>query len=584
MARGKRTRATARGEGVGSYSYTTAPDTWEWSDAVYAIHGFRRGEVVPTLSLLLAHAQAGDRGQVNALIESCLRDGQLFSFLYRLIDAGGTLRWALIAGEGLFGAEHDVSGLRGYVVDLTEPQARARSQELATAMRRAVASRATIEQAKGALMLAYGLDAGAAFALLSWQSQHANVKLRDLAERLVAAVTGDSLAPASLRQQLDEIIYGLPAAMPDTAPAPDTAVGAMSVPGGGETDGSRPDLLQISQETREGAILLTLAGEVDMATGPRLDKYLAGAVSAAVPPANVVIDLSSVRHLGSVGVSLLASYHRRCRAAGTPLLIVSGERPAARIPATGTGFDIFPRLSDALATLSGDTPHRRSISAHGQISAKRRALCLPDAPIHCMLSVLLNLPRLLEGAGRLGRGGRNACEDCFCRGAARCYLRRFGDACQPNVGGRKAGGSAGAQPRVRRILRERCELPFRPGPGHPSARGEFLERDRSFPAVGSVAVQSPGARPWPGPPQRERAFLAGGHRVQREDQDLGLWHRRAEAAALPGPAPRVAKRVGELRARQEREAQHLLRRIDRVRSVRRAARRRGEALALDTAR
>jgi hypothetical protein len=105
-----------------------------------------------------------------------------------------------------------VTGIRGYLIDVTEPQARARSQEVASAMRKAIASRATIEQAKGALMLVYGLDAEAAFALLSWQSQHSNIKLRDLADRLVAAVGGDAHASAGIRQRLDEIVYSLPAA------------------------------------------------------------------------------------------------------------------------------------------------------------------------------------------------------------------------------------------------------------------------------------------------------------------------------------------------------------------------------------
>jgi hypothetical protein len=43
-----------------------------------------------------------------------------------------------------------------------------------------------IEQAKGMLSLLYGIDAEAAFALLRWRSQESNVKLRALAQRVVA--------------------------------------------------------------------------------------------------------------------------------------------------------------------------------------------------------------------------------------------------------------------------------------------------------------------------------------------------------------------------------------------------------------
>jgi ANTAR domain len=42
-----------------------------------------------------------------------------------------------------------------------------------------------IEQAKGMLMLVYGLDEDAAFDLLRWRSQSTNVKLRLLAEQIV---------------------------------------------------------------------------------------------------------------------------------------------------------------------------------------------------------------------------------------------------------------------------------------------------------------------------------------------------------------------------------------------------------------
>jgi AmiR/NasT family two-component response regulator len=47
-------------------------------------------------------------------------------------------------------------------------------------------SRATIEQAKGILMGAQGIDEEAAFDMLVSASQRENVKLRDIALRIVA--------------------------------------------------------------------------------------------------------------------------------------------------------------------------------------------------------------------------------------------------------------------------------------------------------------------------------------------------------------------------------------------------------------
>ena len=55
-----------------------------------------------------------------------------------------------------------------------------------------------IEQAKGMLMVVYGIDADAAFALLRWQSQQYNVKLR-----LVAGQIAVDFTAASRRRSAD---------------------------------------------------------------------------------------------------------------------------------------------------------------------------------------------------------------------------------------------------------------------------------------------------------------------------------------------------------------------------------------------
>jgi anti-anti-sigma factor len=187
-------------------------------------------------------------------------------------------------------------------------------------------------------MLAYGLDADAAFALMCWQSQHANIKLRDLADRLVTAVGGDGHIPAGIRQSLDEIVYSLPEAA-QAAPVPESGTG------------SATGVLGVLQDVQvDGAVVLRISGEIDMATGPRLDSSLAAAVAAAAAPAPVVVDLTGVRHLGSVGVALLTSYHRRCHLAGTPLRVVAGSGPPAGVlSVTHTGLDVYQSLPDALA-------------------------------------------------------------------------------------------------------------------------------------------------------------------------------------------------------------------------------------------
>ncbi len=63
--------------------------------------------------------------------------------------------------------------------------------ELGAQLRRALDSRAVIEQAKGIVMASRGLDADRAFETLVAASQRENRKLRDIAAEVVEAVVGD---------------------------------------------------------------------------------------------------------------------------------------------------------------------------------------------------------------------------------------------------------------------------------------------------------------------------------------------------------------------------------------------------------
>ena len=71
-----------------------------------------------------------------------------------------------------------------------------------------------IDQAKGALMLTYGVSAEEAFARLSDHSQRGNVKLRDLAHRIVEAIQAGSPGPqdgaARIEVLLREVVGGTP--------------------------------------------------------------------------------------------------------------------------------------------------------------------------------------------------------------------------------------------------------------------------------------------------------------------------------------------------------------------------------------
>jgi hypothetical protein len=66
------------------------------------------------------------------------------------------------------------------------PAERALQDQLTAAVARFAETRSVIEQAKGMLMVVYGIDAPTAFEMLKWRSQHTNVKLRLVAEQIAA--------------------------------------------------------------------------------------------------------------------------------------------------------------------------------------------------------------------------------------------------------------------------------------------------------------------------------------------------------------------------------------------------------------
>ena len=75
----------------------------------------------------------------------------------------------------------EVIGTNGFYVDVTFPP-EDRESFISEAIAEIAANRAVIEQVKGILMIVYRIDADAAFDLLKWRSQAANIKLRVLAE------------------------------------------------------------------------------------------------------------------------------------------------------------------------------------------------------------------------------------------------------------------------------------------------------------------------------------------------------------------------------------------------------------------
>jgi hypothetical protein len=175
---------------VGTYRYRRATDTWWWSDEVYAMHGFRPGEVIPTSALLLAHKHPRDRALVDHVINVEIPMTGSYCFRHKIVDARRQVRTVIAVGQSDHDAEtSEVVGLSGYFVDLTESERQHAALAVASAIERSLEPRMVIEQAKGALVAVYALAPDDAFALLSSRSQLLNIKVRELAGRMMSRLS-----------------------------------------------------------------------------------------------------------------------------------------------------------------------------------------------------------------------------------------------------------------------------------------------------------------------------------------------------------------------------------------------------------
>jgi hypothetical protein len=187
---------------VARYRYDAVSRTWWWSRDMYLLHGFEPGEVVPTTELMIAHKDVDDRGDALERAQAVLTAGEPFCWRHRIIDAGGRTRTVLSLGEGARDAVGDIVAVEGFFVDVTDALRREVDREAHDAVARAALSRAVIEQAKGILIVVYGVDADAAFELLRWHSQHRNLKLRSLSDGLVHLCSEEVPDAAELRRRV----------------------------------------------------------------------------------------------------------------------------------------------------------------------------------------------------------------------------------------------------------------------------------------------------------------------------------------------------------------------------------------------
>lgn len=195
-----------RPQSVGSFRFFFGDQRWEWSDEVAVMHGYRPGTVSPTTDLLLSHKHPEDRAQVASMIARSVNDALPFSSRHRIIDTGGNVHDVIVVGDQMVDGQDRVVGSAGFYIDVTDALAEHRQEALDDSLPELYAARAVIEQAKGAIMLVYGVSAEAAFRVLAWRSQEANTKLRALAAQLMEDLQALTDAAKPVRTHFDHLL------------------------------------------------------------------------------------------------------------------------------------------------------------------------------------------------------------------------------------------------------------------------------------------------------------------------------------------------------------------------------------------
>lgn len=169
---------------TGLVEYYFAEGVFHWSEGLYRIYGYERGDVVPSMDMAFAHIEPADRPAVQAYWDRVSAVGGPSSIYVSIRDYKDRQHKLLFSADYILDGCQPV-GVWGVVVDLTQSIHSDRHQLATEAVAASARNRAVIEQAKGILMGRLGIPADEAYELMSRQSQDANKKVYAIAHEIV---------------------------------------------------------------------------------------------------------------------------------------------------------------------------------------------------------------------------------------------------------------------------------------------------------------------------------------------------------------------------------------------------------------
>jgi hypothetical protein len=170
---------------AGTFRYDVGSGELQWSDEIYLIHGYQRGDVVPTVGVVMSHKHPDDRKRCREIFEEACRVGGFFASYHRLVDSRRRERRVLTAGEAVADIDGRLLFIDGFILDLTKTLQLETDRSARDAIAGAVGARGVIEQAKGVLMGILHIGSDAAFERLCAYSQRRNIKIADVAAAIL---------------------------------------------------------------------------------------------------------------------------------------------------------------------------------------------------------------------------------------------------------------------------------------------------------------------------------------------------------------------------------------------------------------
>ena len=101
----------------------------------------------------------------------------------------------------------------------------------------------------------------------------------------------------------------------------------------------RPGSLQISSALVDGAVRVSLEGELDLSCAPRMEEHFTAIDEQA--PARVVVDLSGLAFLDSSGLRVLLLADARAREHSYELVLLAGRESVQRVFEMTGALDIL---------------------------------------------------------------------------------------------------------------------------------------------------------------------------------------------------------------------------------------------------